>query len=97
MRTSSCMLTCMTSGTVDRPLLSSNAVRVRDNRLRDAARRQKAVLRKSGRKDPRALDYDRFWIVLGDGTVIGQDADGWATLTATDVEALLTRGLPPAA
>jgi hypothetical protein len=75
------MLSSMATGTADK---------VRENRLRDMARRQRAGLHKSRRRDPRAWDYGRWWIELHDGTEIGY-ADGWAGLTLEQVEAWLAR------
>lgn len=37
--------------------------KVRENRLRRAAARQGIALRKSRRRDPRALDYGVYWLV----------------------------------
>jgi hypothetical protein len=36
--------------------------KIRENRLRRAARRQGLKLTKSRRRDPRALDYGRYWL-----------------------------------
>jgi hypothetical protein len=40
--------------------------KVRENRLRRMAQRQGMRLIKSKRRDPRALDYGRYWLVLAD-------------------------------
>ncbi len=37
--------------------------KVRENRLRRMAERQGLVLRKSRRRDPRALDYGGYWLM----------------------------------
>lgn len=49
----------MTSG-IERVPVSE---KVRENRLRRAAQRQGLFLRKSGRRDPRAIDYGVYWLV----------------------------------
>ena len=52
------------------------AVKVRENRLRQAAKRQGLVLRKNPRRDPQALDYGSY--VLIDASNNAQVADfGW--------------------
>lgn len=37
--------------------------KVRENRLRRTADRQGLVLKRSRRRDPRALDYGRYWLI----------------------------------
>lgn len=63
--------------------------KVRENRLRRMAERQGLILRKSRRRDPRALDYGLFDLVEAterpDGTYRGQPM-----LTLDQVEARLT-------
>jgi hypothetical protein len=68
----------------------------RELRARRAAKRQRATLHKSSRRDPRAWDYGRYWIELHDGTEIGL-ADGWAGLTLAQVEKWLDNELDGAA
>jgi hypothetical protein len=41
---------------------SITAEKVRENRLRRMSERQGLVLRKSRRRDPRAIDYRRFYL-----------------------------------
>lgn len=41
------------------------AEKVRENRLRDVAKRQGLRLEKSRRRDDRALDYGSYWLVEG--------------------------------
>lgn len=41
----------------------SDDEKVRENRLRRAALRQDMTLRKSRRRDPRALEYGNYWLV----------------------------------
>jgi hypothetical protein len=43
-------------------MASSTTDKVRENRLRRMAERQGLVLRKSRRRDPRAIDYRRFYL-----------------------------------
>lgn len=46
--------------------------KVNRNRLRLVAQRQGYRLRRSARRDPRALDYGRYWLLDQDGaTVLG--------------------------
>ncbi|MGC4891060.1 hypothetical protein [Micromonospora sp. DT227] len=40
----------------------SNDDKVRENRLRRAAARQGLALSRSRRRDPRALDFGRYWL-----------------------------------
>lgn len=43
--------------------MSDIAPRTREQRVRRMAQRQGYALRKSGRRDPRALDYDHLWLM----------------------------------
>lgn len=43
--------------------MTEHTHKVRENRLRRAAARQGYKLVKSRRRDPRAYDYGRYWIV----------------------------------
>ena len=62
--------------------------KVRENRLRRTAARQGLELRKSRRRDKRALDYGAYWLVDSNG---GLAAGGeWGT-SLDEVEAYLTR------
>jgi len=58
----------------------TSAEKVREDRLRRMARRQKLTLRKSGRRDPRAWDYGRYWLVDESNREVGPpqglDLDG---------------------
>ncbi|MGW2936071.1 hypothetical protein ACWDA7_30435 [Streptomyces sp. NPDC001156] len=42
--------------------------KIRENRLRRMAGRQGLSLRRSRRRDPRALDYGLYWLDRADGT-----------------------------
>jgi hypothetical protein len=53
--------------------------KVNRNRLRRAAHRQGLKLTKSARRDPRALDYGRYWLTDQDGATVLGGAHG-ATL-----------------
>ena len=80
--------------------LDRNAVaeRSREARLRRAAVRQGLTLRKSRRRDPRALDFGRYWLIRGDETMVSAvlgDPDvlgGERGVTLDEVEAYLTGG-----
>jgi hypothetical protein len=50
--------------------------KVNRNRLRRAAARQGYRLTKSARRDPRAIDYNRFWVLDQAGAVIYGDGPG---------------------
>ena len=71
--------------------MTSTAERVRQNRLRRMAERQGYKLVKSARRDPMALDYNRWWIedVTDRGRPTVGDAGG---LELDDVEAWLAGG-----
>ncbi len=62
--------------------------KVRENRLRRMAGRQGLTLRKTRRRDPRALDYGGWWLIDPDsgGVVHG----GQYGTSLDDVEACLT-------
>jgi hypothetical protein len=73
------------------------ALRTREARLRRAAQRQRAELVKSRRRDPRAWDYGRYWLIVpgleavigaGSGTGMAGDTPG---LSLDEVEEWLTR------
>jgi len=81
----------MTDTRADRPAGILPESRER-NAIR-AAIRQRAVLRKSRLRDPRAYGYGRYWLILHDGRVIGTDENCHPVLTLADVEVLLDRGL----
>jgi hypothetical protein len=67
--------------------------KIRENRLRRMAARQGLALHKSRRRDPRAIDYGRYWFVLAEGAkhysraLVPSPAQG---LTIDEVERLLT-------
>jgi hypothetical protein len=50
--------------------------KVRENRLRRMAARQGMELRKSRRRDPRAIDYGQYWLVDQNHRVLGGPYDG---------------------
>ncbi len=65
--------------------------KVRENRLRRMAERQGLALRKSPRRDPRAVDYGGYMLVdIGTNTVIAGSGAFAFTLSLDDVEAWLT-------
>lgn len=45
--------------------------KARENRARRAAQRQGFVLKKSGRRDPLALDYGHYWLLREARVVAG--------------------------
>jgi hypothetical protein len=73
-------------------ITSSASERVRENRLRRMAQRQRLTLQKSRRRDPRAYDYGTYRLVdIDTGTLVayGPLHDGWG-LDLDDIERALT-------
>ena len=79
----------MTSSTVERTetQVTDNAEKVRENRLRRAADRQGFKLRKSARRDPRALDYGIWYLTSATGTTQAPEQG----MTLDEIEQYLTR------
>lgn len=63
-----------------------NAEKVRENRLRRMAERQGLTLTRSRRRDPRALDFGKYWLHRGDQLVTAEDG-----ISMDEVEAYLLR------
>src|SRR4051794_26015988 len=72
----------------------ADAEKVRENRLRRMADRQGLALRKSGRRDPRAIDYGMYmWVdEQTNGLVAAPGGRGRPTLPQPDVENFRTGG-----
>jgi hypothetical protein len=51
--------------------------KVQENRVRRAAERQGLALRKSRRRDPRALDYGEYWLMSLLAGVPERSHDAW--------------------
>lgn len=52
--------------------------KIRENRLRRMAIRQGYIFRRSARRDPRAIDYGRYWLMKNDGKDIAFGGEsGW--------------------
>jgi hypothetical protein len=69
----------------------SSVDKTRETRLRRAADRQGLRLERSRRRDPRAVDYDRYWLVdlaTGD-VVVGASPIGRPNWSLNQVEAWL--------
>ena len=68
--------------------------KVRENRLRRMAERQGLELRKSRRRDPRAIDYGTYMLVNAEinDVVAGTAGTGRPNFTLDDVENYLTQG-----
>lgn len=62
------------------------AEKVREIRLRRMAERQGLTLSRSRRRDPRALDFGKYWLRKGDQLVTAEDGIGM-----DEVEAYLLR------
>jgi hypothetical protein len=65
--------------------------KVRENRLRRAAQRQGLELRKIRRRDPRAIDYGRWWLIDVETGGVWLD-QGRFGLTIDEVEEWLAEG-----
>jgi hypothetical protein len=61
--------------------------KVRENRLRRMAARQGLSLRRSRRRDPRAIDYGVYWLVDPKTDALRTPADG---INLDKIEAFLT-------
>lgn len=74
--------------------MTSEADKVRENRLRRAAERQGLQLVKSRRRDPRAMDYGTYMLTdpATNTVVVGTAATGRSEWTLDDVEDYLTGG-----
>jgi hypothetical protein len=70
----------------------SSVNKTRETRLRRAADRQGLRLERSRRRDPRAIDYDRYWILdLATGDVVaGASPIGRPAWDLDQVETWLT-------
>jgi len=67
-------------------MVTQTEEKVRENRLRRVAERQRLRIVKSRRRDPRAVDYGRFWVYkLGDELIFGGDTGA----TVSELEAFL--------
>ncbi len=62
------------------------AEKVREIRLRRMAERQGLTLSRSRRRDPRALDFGKYWLRKGDQLVTAEDG-----ISMDEVEAYLLR------
>jgi hypothetical protein len=63
-------MTSSTSSSTLSGMSSTTSEKVRENRLRRMAGRQGLQLLKSRRRDPRALDYGRYWLVDASGVEV---------------------------
>lgn len=63
-----------------------SAEKVREIRLRRMAERQGLTLSRSRRRDPRALDFGKYWLRKGDQLVTAEDG-----ISMDEVEAYLLR------
>lgn len=68
----------------------SRPEKVHENRVRRMARRQGLELRKSGRRDPLALDFGRYVLVdAASGAIVAGEAAGRHAWTLEDIERYL--------
>lgn len=61
--------------------------KVRENRLRRMAERQGLTLIKSRRRDPRAVDYGKYWLAQISTNTLETSEQG---MTLVEIEAYLT-------
>lgn len=73
-------------------MVMEQSEKVRENRLRAMADRQGLRLRKSRRRDPRALDYGGYWLLDDAGADVGWGPKG---MSLDEVEHYLTTGERP--
>lgn len=67
--------------------------KIRENRLRRAARRQGMMLMKVRRRDPDAVDYGRYWLIDPSTNCVVSGFDGYNnTGSLDDVEEWLRPG-----
>ncbi|WP_200213399.1 hypothetical protein [Micromonospora coerulea] len=62
--------------------------KVRENRLRRMAERQGLTLTKSRRRDPRAVDYGKYWLADANTTAMQTPEQG---MTLDEIETHLNR------
>ncbi len=67
-------------------MVTQTQEKVRENRLRRAADRQRLRIVKSRRRDPRAVDYGKFWVYKTDDELIFGGNTG---ATVSELEAFL--------
>lgn len=82
----------MVSGTMQ-GMATSTSFKVRENRVRRMAERQGLALHKSGRRDPRALDYGTYGLYDANRNVleVGNPSTGFG-LSLEEVERALMEG-----
>ncbi|MDL4815972.1 hypothetical protein [Actinomadura opuntiae] len=68
-------------------MTETQADKVRENRLRRMANRQGYALKKSGRRDPRAVDYGVYWVIDPNTNALLTDEKG---LSLDEIERWLT-------
>lgn len=81
--TASGMLSSMTTPGADK---------VRENRLRAMARRQRLQLQKSRRRDPNAWDYGTYQLVNDNNWLVAGDHNNGFGWSLDDIEQWLTKG-----
>ncbi len=74
--------------------ITSTAEKVRENRLRRAAKRQGYALQKSRARDPRAMDYGCYMLTdsYTNNMVVAGELNSPRAMTLEQVEAWLTSG-----
>jgi hypothetical protein len=79
-------------------MVTSTSEKVRENRLRAMAERQGLALHKSRRRDPRAIDFDRWMVVdsFTNDVLTGTEVTGRQNMDLDQVEAFLTEDRPMA-
>ncbi len=71
------------------PMATDRDEKVRENRLRRAAERQGLVLKKSRRRDWRALDFGKYWLADANLNLLETPEEG---MNLDEIEAWLNEG-----
>lgn len=77
---------CSMTSTTERVTVDQ-AEKVRENRLRRMAERQGLTLTRSRRRDPRALDFGKYWLTDANGVSVSPEQG----IDIDEVEAFLLR------
>ena len=64
--------------------------KVRENRLRRMAKRQGCILKKIRRRDERALDYGKYWLINHNNCLVLGSGSYNASCTLDEIEEFLT-------
>lgn len=82
----SSMAPSIVGGMTGETRITTASWKVRENRLRAAANRQGLTLKRSPRRDTRALDYGKYWLFVGNVAVTPCEG-----MTIDEIEKYLTQ------